>query len=110
MINKKAALYLHPDKIQQNISVTLKDIKNKREVLFASSSDDELNRLIESAYKYIARLFTEAKEFIKLIEKRQAGGKIKSYKKAYNKVVLGKNRVIYKMDGSKKEYSKSKGM
>ena len=110
MINKKAALYLHPDKMQQNISVTLKDIKNKREVLFASSSDDELNRLIESAYKYIARLFTEAKEFIKLIEKRRAGGKIKSYKKAYNKVVLGKNRVIYKMDGSKKEYIKSKGM
>ena len=31
------------------------------------------------------------------------------YKKAGTKVVLGKNKVIYKMKGSQKEYVKSKG-
>jgi hypothetical protein len=45
-------------------------------------------------------------------EERQDGGKYSKnvYKKVGKKEVLGKDRVIYKMKGSNKEYLKSKGM
>jgi hypothetical protein len=43
-------------------------------------------------------------------DKGQCGGKISLYKKVYIKKILGKNRAIYKIGGSNKEYVKRKGV
>ena len=43
-------------------------------------------------------------------DKGQSGGKISLCKKVYIKKILGKNRAIYKIGGSNKEYVKRKGV
>ena len=90
---RKAILELHPDKININIE------KIKKNII----GDVITETLINSAATVVNML-----NIIK--DKGQSGGKISLYKKVYIKKILGKNRAIYKIGGSNKEYVKRKGV
>ena len=94
---RKAILELHPDKININIEKIKKNIKKN------IIGDVITETLINSAATVVNML-----NIIK--DKGQSGGKISLYKKVYIKKILGKNRAIYKIGGSNKEYVKRKGV
>ena len=94
---RKAILELHPDKININIEKIKKKIKKN------IIGDVITETLINSAATVVNML-----NIIK--DKGQSGGKISLYKKVYIKKILGKNRAIYKIGGSNKEYVKRKGV
>ena len=94
---RKAILELHPDKININIEKIKEKIKKN------IIGDVITETLINSAATVVNML-----NIIK--DKGQSGGKISLYKKVYIKKILGKNRAIYKIGGSNKEYVKRKGV
>ena len=90
---RKAILELHPDKININIEKIKKNI-------IGDFNQQTLNNSVDTVVKML--------NIIK--NKGQSGGKISLYKKVYSKNILGKNRAIYKIGGSNKEYVKRKGV
>jgi transcriptional regulator NrdR family protein len=91
----KAIIKIHPDKIDIEKLMNIINEENKknitREILFEGAN--------------IARNVLTELQNPKIV----TGGKTSLYKKVYKKEILGKNRVIYKISGSNKEYIKNKG-
>jgi hypothetical protein len=95
---KKAVLYLHPDR-KAKLPELFKEI-------FEKNKDKNIK---EKALKESVHIVYTLLNAINL-SVNSGGSKISLYKRVYKKEILGKNRVIYKVSGSNKEYVKSKGI
>jgi len=91
----QAMLKLHPDKSVANIEF-FHDIINNKNI-----TRENLDDAVDKVYRILA--------LIQNHKSTKGGGKTSLYKKVYKKEILGKNRVIYKISGSNKEYIKNKG-
>ena len=91
----KAIIKIHPDKIDIEKLMNIINEENKKNIT--------REILLEGAN--IARNVLTELQNPKIV----TGGKTSLYKKVYKKEILGKNRVIYKISGSNKEYIKNKG-
>ena len=91
----RAMLKLHPDKSVANIEF-FHDIINNKNI-----TRENLDDAVDKVYRILA--------LIQNHKSTKGGGKKSLYKEVYKKEILGKNRVIYKISGSNKEYIKNKG-
>jgi hypothetical protein len=95
---KKAVLYLHPDRKAK--------LPKLFEEIFEKNKDKNIKeKALEESVHIVYTLLNAIN-----LSVNSGGGKISLYKRVYKKEILGKNRVIYKVSGSNKEYVKSKGI
>jgi hypothetical protein len=93
---KKALLSLHPDKKDKQTDLFNEILRKNRNI--KKNVFDESTSIV---FKLLNAINQNA---------NSGGSNIPLYKRVYKKEILGKNRVIYKVRGSNKEYVKSKGV
>lgn len=91
----KSMLELHPDKQTDNKINNLKKFIKEKGI---DVDSEKVKERINNVYM-----------MLNIIKDYKSGGNISLYKKVYSKNILGKKRVIYKAQGSNKEYIKRKG-